>query len=104
MTSPKYVSDLSDKWFFLRSAHASIQILPALQDLAYSLNSNNALSVFVPEQWTGITGIPPIHLRLSDQLPLCLGPKVMRLCAAGPRSLRTLVQVTLECVLQTFRR
>ena len=59
----------------LISSHVSQQFIidvPQLEDL---LTSDLALSVFVPQQWTGITGIPPIDLQFSDQLPLSLRPK-----------------------------
>ena len=44
-------------------------------DLSEFLTFDIALSVFVPEHWTGITGITPIDLQFSEQLPLSLRPK-----------------------------
>ena len=59
----------------LISTHVSSQFLLAVPDLADFLTSDIALSVFVPEHWTGITGITPIDLQFSEQLPLSLRPK-----------------------------
>jgi RNase H-like domain found in reverse transcriptase len=59
----------------LISTHVSTQFLSAAPELLDFLSSDLALSVFVPQQWTGITGIPPIDLQFSDQLPLSLRPK-----------------------------
>ena len=53
----------------------SSQFLLAVPDFADCLTSDIALSVFVPEHWTGITGITPIDLQISEQLPLSLRPK-----------------------------
>ena len=52
----------------------SFQFLLAVPDLTDFLTSDIAISVFVPEHWTGITGIPPIDLTFSNQLPLSLRP------------------------------
>ena len=59
----------------LINTHVSSQFLLAVPDLADFLTSDIALSVFVPEHWTGITGITPIDLQFSEQLPLSLRPK-----------------------------
>ena len=59
----------------LITAHVSPEFLLAVPDLVDFLTSVIALSVFVPEHWTGITGIPPIDLTFSDQLQLSLRPK-----------------------------
>jgi hypothetical protein len=59
----------------LISTHVSSQFLLAVPDLTDFLTSDIALSVFVPEHWTGITGITPIDLQFSEQLPLSLRPK-----------------------------
>ena len=57
------------------STHVSSGFLLAVPDLLNFLTSDIALSVFVPEHWTGITGIPPIDLTFSEQLPFSLRPK-----------------------------
>ena len=59
----------------LITTHVSPEFLLAVPDLVDFLTSVIALSVFVPEHWTGITGIPPIDLTFSDQLQLSLRPK-----------------------------
>ena len=59
----------------LITTHVSSEFLLAVPDLVDFLTSKIALSVFVPKHWTGITGITPIDLTFSDQLPLSLRPK-----------------------------
>ena len=57
------------------STHVSQKFLSEIPELLDLLTSELALSVFVPKTWTGITGITPIDLIFSDQLPLSLRPK-----------------------------
>ena len=59
----------------LITTHVSSQFLLEVPDLAEFLTTDIALSVFIPEHWTGITGITPIDLQFSEQLPLSLRPK-----------------------------
>ena len=39
------------------------------------MKSNIVESVFIPKQWTGITGVEPLKLVFADTLPKILRPK-----------------------------
>ena len=59
----------------LFSDHISPEMLAAVPEILDFLRSETALSVFVPKEWNGLQGFPPLELRFYDTLPLSLKPQ-----------------------------
>ena len=59
----------------LFATHLSPDFVAAVPELIAYMKSNIVESVFVPKQWTGITGVEPLKLVFADTLPKILRPK-----------------------------
>jgi hypothetical protein len=57
------------------SSHVSPDFLAAVPELTALLQSDLATQVFVPQTWTGLTGLSLITIQFSDLLPASLRPK-----------------------------
>lgn len=61
------------------SGHISTEFSQAMGDVVLQfLHSETALRVFVPDNWNGINGIPPLKLEFSSDMPRRIKPQNRR--------------------------
>ena len=64
-----------EEYYALLESHIAPEFLAAIPTLLEYMKSPTVVSVFVPKVWTGITGIDPVELEFSPDLPKSMKPK-----------------------------